>query len=522
MLEHITTLSGPVIGKVHHGVAVFKGIPYGAPPVGDLRFAPPEPPEPWSKPFNALNFGPIAPQYFKANDLMSHPSGSYTMSEDCLRLNIWTPDYALPSSKLPVFVFVHGGGFSAGSAGQPLYGRFANFSPQPLYDGTTLAKLGIVVVTINYRLGILGFLATQETYQKYGTTGNWGILDQVLALIWVRDNISAFGGDPEKVTLGGESAGSISASALIVSPIAKGLFNKAILQSGTVLSITQFPVARGSLEKACRISESILDFLELTDSPSGLKALREVDFKILGRLSALSMDFRNISPFALSPVLDDYVIPKDPIAKLTKGEINRVKVLLGFNQDEGNLFLPKEKDPMVIDSIYQAFLGAEGTQIFKTHFPVDERNSPIARVRQALSLAAFQAPTKRFADFASLWEDVFLYRFNFVTPLARVMGLGAHHAAELPFVFGTLPLGGVVWGQGSQYLAEFMQSRWASFIATGNPNPKDKIVSNEVWPNYFAKYPNVILLEKKIKAMPLPLKNSLEFMAQVFFGELEL
>ncbi|MDR2353668.1 MAG: carboxylesterase family protein, partial [Deltaproteobacteria bacterium] len=192
--REVTTLSGPVVGTVEAEVASYLGIPYAAAPVGDLRFAPPQSREPWTEPFLATQASPSAWQIRSDESSFALPTIA-AVSEDSLTLNIWAPEDAKPGDGLPVYFFIHGGGFAQGA------GSF------PLYDGSVMAKEGIVVVTINYRLGALGFLASRETLRLYGTTGNWGILDQIKALEWVRDNIQAFGGDPNKVTIGGESAG---------------------------------------------------------------------------------------------------------------------------------------------------------------------------------------------------------------------------------------------------------------------------------------------------------------------------
>lgn len=211
----VETQDGPVVGRIFDEIAIFKGIPYAAPPVGNLRFRPPEPPLPWKEPFRAVRFGSICPQ----DETLSPAPGQ--MGEDCLSLNIWGPEKSA-SLLLPVMVWLHGGGFSTGAGSIPIF------------DGAYFARKGIVLVTINYRLNVLGFLAHPELTAEspFNSSGNYGLMDQIRALQWVRDNIRQFGGNPDNVTLFGESAGGASVAALMSSPQASGLFHRAVIQSG--------------------------------------------------------------------------------------------------------------------------------------------------------------------------------------------------------------------------------------------------------------------------------------------------
>jgi para-nitrobenzyl esterase len=511
---------GPVIGWASDGVASFKGIPYAAPPLGDLRFSPPEAPEPFKEPYPALKYGPIAHQFFKKNDIMKPPEGTYVISEDCLSLNIFAPENAGPASKLPVFVFVHGGGFSMGSSGQPKMGTLTPKKMiRSLYDGSSLAKEGIVVATVNYRLGAMGFFASRETYDKYGTTGNWGLLDQIQALKWIRDNIEAFGGDPGKITLGGESAGSISVSALMISPLAKGLFHRLILQSGTVLSLNQVPIARGDLDKAIRVGEMLMSMLGLEDSPEGLAALRKVDAGALSKVSALDMNFNKISPFALSPIRDGRVLPVDAIEVLKAGDYDKVSVLMGSNGDEGSLFVPRSADIKEINGIELSFLGPEGLKAFKKLPLYSSKIKPFERARKAVAYAVFSAGTKRLADMISQLAPTYVYRFEYASVPAKIVGLGAHHAGELPFVFKSLPTPNLIMGLCAKRLAGEIQARWASFIKNGDPNPP-KVAPEAKWPVYDAKDPRVLILDKKIRAAKMPDQTALDLMAEAFYGKI--
>ncbi|MDR1965889.1 MAG: carboxylesterase family protein, partial [Synergistaceae bacterium] len=254
----LATPNGEIRGSRSEDVSVYNGIPYAAPPVGELRFAPPQDAPAWEGVRDCTEFAPQAVQYM--------PFEGQPMSEDCLALNVWTPARPGDGAKLPVYVFIHGGGFAEGAGSLPMY------------DGTGFAKKGIVAVTINYRLNALGFFASRETLKRYGTTGNWGILDQIKALEWVRENISSFGGDPGKVTIGGESAGSFSVSILIASPLAKGLFRGAILESGTILSLPFLSTyARSDPDKSIAVSGMLADIVGAGDDENGLARMRRAN-----------------------------------------------------------------------------------------------------------------------------------------------------------------------------------------------------------------------------------------------------
>lgn len=304
----IETTAGQVRGVQEGAVAIYKGIPYAKPPVGELRWRAPQPPMPWSGIRSADRFPPACPQH-----------GSYprdappeTASEDCLYLNVWKPLDAA-EEKLPVMLWIHGGNLRNGSASIPLY------------NGDQLARHGVIVVTANYRLGVLGFLAHPELTKEAGhqSSGNYGLMDQIATLAWIQRNISAFGGDPDNVTVFGQSSGSISISALISSPLAKGLFHRAIGQSGGLFEPMEF-ANNLKLEGAEMAGQS---FMVRADTNS-LEALRS---KSVSELLEV--------PFSANIIVDGYVLPQTPFNTHHRKEHNRIPVLIGYNADEGQEFI---------------------------------------------------------------------------------------------------------------------------------------------------------------------------------------
>ncbi|MDR0622752.1 MAG: carboxylesterase family protein [Deltaproteobacteria bacterium] len=507
----VDTPLGPVVGFTAGRVQVFLGLPFAEPPVGELRFAPPKDAKSWTEPREAFRPGPMAWQVpmamFQASVAPDKAFPGY--SEDCLNLNVWAPVGTKAGDKLPVYVFVHGGGYGMGSGSQDLY------------DGTNLAKEGIVVVTFNYRLGALGYFSSQETLRQYGTTGNWGTLDQIKALEWVRDNIAAFGGDPAKVTVGGESAGSFSVSALILSPKAKGLFRGAIMESGTILALPTFLLTRGKLDLALNLNAIMGSVFQATDDAEGLAKLRAVDPGLLARLTPFGFDFTKPSFFGLAPVKDGSVLPLDPEKALAEGQGQKVKVLMGFNHDEGSLFVPTGSDDQVYLDTVDFILGLDGAKAFWERFPIDKDHSAVERTREALGYAFMSSNMKRFADLHSRFDDVYFYNFNYVTLASGKLGLGASHASELPFVFGLdIPL--VTSSKAEKTLSDDMRLRWINFIKNGDPNEGAAAPSKVTWPKYDPASPRIIAFDKTVTAGPLPDTDNLDFVANILYGPLPL
>lgn len=486
----VDTPSGPVRGLSNHGISVFKGIPYANPPE---RFAPPEDVTPWKETLDATGFGPAAVQ--------SKPDGT---SEDCLTLNIWT-SAAGTGEKLPVYVWIHGGGFALGAGSEPMY------------DGTRFAQDGVVYVSINYRLNALGFYASGHTLDTYGTTGNWGILDQIKALEWIRENISAFGGDPDRVTVGGESAGAYSTSMLIQSPLAKGLFGRAIMESGSVLGIPgNCQYTRGDLQKCIEMGRMMASTFGAKDDADGLLTLRAASAEVFAEMSPLILDFTAIPSYMMTPVFDGYVLPQDAYGELVKGNVNAVDLLWGFNRDEGSIFIPEGKTRAQYLMLASKMFGYDNAEAVLERFPVDEAHSATARSREILTHGMFSTVMKPYGDVLSgAGNKVYAYCFDYATPENQQIGLGAHHGSEIAYAFGNLPPDA---SREQEALKDEMHTRFVNFIKTGDPN--DGALPSEVyWPAYDAQGQKALVFGREVSAGTLPGREDMAFMAEIMFGE---
>ncbi len=468
-----STVTGELRGIREDGVVVFRGIPYAAPPAGRLRWRPPERPKPWFGVREAVRFGPHAPQLESPLVRLGPIGVRRGSSEDCLSLNVFTPN--LDDAGRPVMVWIHGGGFTIGS------------SSQPLYDGGALAKRGdVVVVTLNYRLGALGFLRlTDLTGGRIPSTGNEGLLDQLAALKWVQENIAGFGGDPGSVTVFGESAGAMSLAALLALPESRGLMHRAILQSGS--AHTAHTVA-----EANRVAESVLEKAGLTADPDGLLAADpEVLVHAVGELSPRSMRAEGIGWMPLRPVIDGHLIRELPIDGLRNGQAHGIPVLAGTTRDEWRFMLisnrsavamdhdglrrrlfrvlPEDLVPPVID-LYRDRVSGEGAE-----------PSPSNIYSEVFTDLAFRVPCERLLDaVADCGTGAFRYLFTWSSPAVGGI-LGACHAVDLGFTFGTNAVDGgdLFFGAGSEAdrIVDQMQGAWSAFAKGGDPNAVG-------WPNW--------------------------------------
>ncbi|MFN7928471.1 MAG: carboxylesterase family protein [Blastocatellia bacterium] len=405
---------GLISGVTVDGVRSYKGIPFAAPPIGEWRWKPPQPVAPWQGVRACDAFGPECPQspwpagsVYAAYDPTPPPQ-----SEDCLNLNVWTA--AKPNEKRPVMVWIHGGSLTRGSGAQPIY------------DGTALAKKGVVLVTINYRLGPLGFLAhpelTAESPQH--SSGNYGLLDQLAALKWVQKNIAAFGGDPTRVTIFGESAGSFSVNALVASPLAKGLFVRAIGQSGASF-ITRLPQTR--LNDA---EKSGAAFVKAAGADS-IKAMRAMTAEKL-------IEFFDKNPegkkFTAAGIVDGWFLPDEIRNLFAQGKHNDVSVLVGSNADEATAFFPQMMLPKTI-AAYRKLAEMQYGALFKefdTLYPVKTEADIAAAYLGSLSDSIMALNMRAWAQMTVKGRSkAWLYYFSHVPPHPN--RFGAYHAGMYAF-----------------------------------------------------------------------------------------
>ncbi len=471
----VQTASGAVEGEARPGHIAFRGIPYAAPPTGRRRFSPPAPPIPWTGVREARGFGPSAIQ---GESFAPGSQAEGATSEDCLFLNVFTP--GLDGRRRPVLVFIHGGAFIVGS------------SSSALYDGGPLAVSGDqVIVTFNYRLGTFGYLCLGEFGGKWGATPNAGALDQVAALAWVQANIDRFGGDPNNVTLFGESAGGASVLNLISTPSAGGLFHRVIAESpsnGLVLPEAAIGL-RFAGEFLFHLGLTFAESERLRDLPAA--QLREAQLKVRGRPS----DF-----LGFFPVIDGGTVPKQPVDLFEEGGGARVPLVIGTNRDEWNLFelpTPTDAEPLPDLAAGLASKGLPGPpeaiqqllDVYRTSRA--ERNLPHhdrALRRALLGDLRFRIPSIRFAEaHAARGLPAYAYLFTHASRALRG-ALGACHALELPFVFGTLdaPLQDRFAGTGErvQALSASIMQSWTAFARTGDPAGEGP---EGAWPRFDAR-----------------------------------
>jgi para-nitrobenzyl esterase len=487
-LTEAKTEGGMVSGVANSSgdITAFKGIPFAAPPVGDLRWKAPQPVKPWDGVKKCDAFGP-SPMQAKPTPFMVYTSEflipAQPISEDCLYLNVWTGARS-KSEKRAVFVFIYGGGFSSGG------------SACDIYNGEALAKKGIVFVSINYRVGVFGFFAHPElTKESNGMgSGNYALLDQIAALKWVKNNIAAFGGDPDKVTICGQSAGSMSVNALVASPQAKGLFKRAIAESGS-LTIKNPAVPTNTLQNA---------------EAEGVKAAEKVGAKSLADLRAMSAEdvLKKVTGW-YSPIVDGYVLPESIPDIFAENKQNHVALITGWNGDESFIMSFKNKDDYT-KQVQQQY-GAQADEFLK-YFPsgTDEqaaRSQVLISRNQIFALSGYN-----WANMQSQYSDspVYVYNFNRKVPAtAEYVKFGAFHTAEVPYMMNNLktlknrPL------EKSDYdLSNLMSDYWVNFIKTGNPNGKGLAE----WPKYNTDANQVMVFDAQSKAETVPGKGGLDFM----------
>jgi para-nitrobenzyl esterase len=493
--DRVQTDKGAVEGapstdsKVH----IFKGIPFAAAPVGALRWKAPQPAESWTGVRKALEFGPRCMQTLVFPDMVFRDHGP---SEDCLYLNVWTPD-ASASAKLPVMVWIYGGGFVAGG------------TSEPRQDGEQLAKKGVVVVSMNYRLGVFGFFSHPNLAKEsaHAASGNYGLLDQVAALQWVRKNIASFGGDPEKVTIFGESAGSFSVSALMASPLAQGLFHRAIGESGAFFGSTLSLRSHAESEKAD-------DKFVASLGAASLEALRAIPAAELLQAASKQPMLR------FSPNIDGYFLPEDARSIYAAGKQSHIPLVAGWNSDEGNFhtfFGKKDATAQNYAELIHSRFGNNADALLKL-YPAGN-DDQAKRSAQDLGSDQFIAySTWKWIEVqaATAKMPVFRYEFDQAPPVPRAadatdgssISPGAYHSAEIEFVFEALPSKDLPWRPEDTRLSDLIATYWSNFAKTGDPNgpglPK--------WPAYSAPNHSVMHLSANSQAAPDEHRARYEFL----------
>ncbi len=473
----VRTVSGTVRGRRAEGLTVFRGVPFAQPPVGALRFAAPQPPRPWDGVRDAAEFGPAPPQ---SGALRAVGAAAGT---EWLTVNVWSPDPG--AARLPVLVWIHGGAYMSGS------------SSDPLYDAALIARQGLVVVTFNYRVGVEGFA------QLGGAPANRGLLDQLAALHWVRQNIARFGGDPERVTLCGESAGAGSIATLLTMPLAAGLFRRAIAQSVPGLYCTPALAADIAATLAARLGAAptaaglaATDPQRLADEVDPLSSEMPAHADRWGRVAHVGTPF--------SPVVDGELVPDVPWRALADGRAAGVELLTGHNRDEYRLFLVlagrlgkiTEEDAATALRILAP--GADGEQAYRSSYP---HASAEALCELVHSDAMFRMPGLHLAEaHTAAGGTAFLYELCWPSP-ALGGALGACHALDVPLLFGTFssPFGRILLGEEEPSaealaLASEIRRAWTAFVAHGDPG----------WPAYRADQRLTRLLDADPSTAPYP------------------
>jgi len=466
---------------VENGIAVFRGIPYAEPPVGELRFRPPIARQRWTGVFDATHFGPTVTQLYVFDSDAQVGAAANPAGDDCLNLNVWTPSPG--PTRLPVMVWIHGGAFKTG-AGSDAYA-----------DGATFARDGVVTVTINYRLHALGFLYLDD---KPGS-GGFGLLDQIAALRWVRNNIAAFGGDPENVTIAGESAGGMSVGLLLGAPAARGLFRRAIMQSGAAQASVAVDGARvqsDELFAVLGLNREAPDALDSLDTKTLVDAAG-----VVARAAPTLLAARGLRPepygialsggcFPFHPVRGSQVLPDRPIVPIIAGAARHVDILIGTNADECNAhavwmrmpeLFSREAGSRLAETVF-ALIGRSGAHVFDAYRRRRQGMAEQDVTTAIMTDVMFRLPAIELAEAAQRHNlRTFMYRLAFKS---AIPGFGAGHVIDVPFMWNKLddPAARAMIGSspGAQDLARVMHGAWVNFMKTGSPQHADL----PDWPAY--------------------------------------
>ena len=488
----IKTEAGLISGSKNIGgdIRIFKGIPFAAPPVGEFRWKAPQPLVPWGDVKNCQSFGPSptqnkpVPFSMWSQEFLIPTDG--VISEDCLYLNVWT-NAKSAKAKLPVVVWIYGGGFTSGG------------SSAPIYDGEASAKKGVVFVSINYRVGIFGFFAHPQLTKESGNnaSGNYGLMDQIAALKWVQKNITAFGGDANNVTIAGQSAGSMSVNCLVASPLAKNLFNKAIAESGA--SVMGGSLSRTkSLNEGEQAGEKLMQSIKLNT----LKELRNADAALLMKEnSGLRM-----------PIIDGYVLPNSLESIFAAGKENKVTLLTGWNQDEGLIFEPIKNAKDYIADLNKKY-GTDAALVLKYYPATTDAEAAIAQLNLSRDLI-FGLQNYTWANIQSRHSlKVYVYRFTHKLPATGdAVKYGAFHTGEVPYFLNNLKFVDRPWQKNDHALAGNISDYWINFIRYGNPNGSN--VAN--WKAYSSVEKSIKILGEEQKDISIPDREALDLLFKIF------
>jgi len=483
-ISQAAVTGGAVEGVVADGIASFKGVPFAAPPVGDLRWKAPQPVVPWEGVRKAAAF---APGPMQDTEFGKSINGDAPVSEDCLYLNVWT-GAAKTDEKRPVMVWIYGGGFGIG------------MTSSAVYDGTNLAKQGVVLVSVAYRVGPMGFLAHPGLSAESGQgSGAYGIMDQIAGLKWVKENIAQFGGDPDNVTIFGESAGGISVSMLAASPAAKGLFHKAISESGGNMTPPRVTLKQAEAQGAAY-----------------LKRLGADDIAAARALSAeeVQKDTKGMGGFW--PVADGVTVLADQYAAYEAGAFNDTPILVGTNSDEGGMFVAQKTSPADFEKTVRRQYAAGAAAILKAYPHATEAEATRSS-KDLFRESTFAWPTWAWAKLQSQKGRGKVYAYYFDHRTAATPD-GAGHASELPFVFHNL---GGAGGMGTDAenpddvaLADLMSAYWVNFAKTGDPNG----AGLPAWPAFTVEDQKAMYFDKTPGAREYPNLEQLKAF-DVHFGK---
>ena len=497
--------------EVDSSIGIFRGIPYAQPPIGELRWRAPQGLASWTGVRSATKFGAACWQSY-SDDAFVWSRGEFSRSEDCLHLNIWQPEKT--NTPAPVMVWFHGGAHTGG------------FAQVELFDGTELARQGVVVITVNYRLGPWGFLAHPALAEEseHNSAGNYGLMDKIAALKWVQKNIRGFGGNSENVTLFGQSAGSSSICALMTSPLANGLFHKAIGQSAACLAKEK--VDANGQERGSHLAQLALGRLrksgpEDSESKVSAKELRAIENETL--LSAMQTSDWSV---ASRIVVDGWVLPKAPLDVFNANQQTKVPLLVGSLANEGHELLPLNN--ALTESELDQYLSktfADSASKLKALYAEDLAISPGMALREILTDAFMAMSMRGWAQYNhSAGQPSYLYYMEYVPPAHQIYlfndpdlhlpggprSSGAYHSGDLAYVFNNVGKSGDFWSEKDFAMARTMSGYWTNFAKTGNPNGAN--LPN--WASYEPQSHNTLLLSNEIKTIAGAKREKLDLLAQ--------